>query len=54
VPDSPAAKAGVKVGDRIVSVKGKTDAVPEDGEATVTVERGGETLKLKAVFGKGL
>ena len=62
-PDTPAAKAGIKRGDVIVAFNGKevTDsqslpamvaATPVDQEATVTVNRQGQTLQLPVRIGQ--
>ncbi|MCY3021418.1 MAG: PDZ domain-containing protein [Planctomycetota bacterium] len=64
VPGSPAEKAGLSVGDAITAFNGKPVASPRDlidavkaappGRADVTVERRGESLKLKVDLGEAV
>ncbi len=62
--DSPAAKAGVEQGDRLMKISGRSIsdskgvhvaiAEVKPGESvTLSVERSGSTLELKAIAGKG-
>jgi len=62
-PDSPAATAGLIIGDVIVSIDGRSIAEPEDlvavlqpdrvgAAATVTVLRGGEPRDLQVIVGE--
>ncbi len=63
VADSPAAKAGFKIGDRVVRVNGKTirgtadmaavlNTLPPGGQATFDVDRDGVSRQIAVVLGK--
>ncbi len=44
--ESPAGKAGLKAGDRIISVGGQSTATTGDVIATVAIHRGGDTVEI--------
>jgi hypothetical protein len=65
MPDSPADKAGLKVGDKIVNFDGKTidrltqlieraSKHPAGNEITIAVERDGSEKRITLTLGKGL